>query len=41
MKKTGDVIQPTEFANIVLFIYQQPQHITIRDIIAAPTISTI
>ena len=36
-KKGMTVLQPEDIANSVLFAYQQPAHVCIRDIIIAPT----
>jgi len=37
LKKTGEMIKTKEFAEIVYWIYSQPQHICIKDILLAPT----
>jgi NADP-dependent 3-hydroxy acid dehydrogenase YdfG len=36
-KRTGEMIKTKEFAEIVYWIYSQPQHICIKDILLAPT----
>jgi len=33
----GKTIEPQEFAEMALWIYQQPEHICVRDIVVAPT----
>jgi NADP-dependent 3-hydroxy acid dehydrogenase YdfG len=36
-RATGEMIKTSEFAEIVYWIYSQPQHICIKDILIAPT----
>ncbi len=36
-KDIGGILVPDDIANTMLFVYQQPQHVCIREIILAPT----
>ena len=41
LEKNEDVIQADELARIILFMFQQPAHINIRDISVTPTVSPV
>ncbi len=33
----NNILEPEDIANTVLFVYQQPQNINIREVVLAPT----